>query len=34
VREQDPGWDTIEDEELYTDEEFQKFETQRDEQIR
>jgi len=32
--EKDPGWDTLDDEELYTDEEFQKFEREREEQIK
>jgi len=31
--EKDPGWDAIDDEELYTDEEFQRFEKEREEQI-
>merc|ERR1712200_43180 len=29
--EKDPGWDSLEDEELYTDEEFQRFEQEREE---
>ena len=31
---QDPGWDSIDDEELYTDEEFQRFESEREQQIK
>jgi len=32
--EKDPGWDSIDDEELYTDEEFQRFESEREQQIK
>lgn len=31
--EKDPGWDTMDDEELYTDEEFEQFEHQREAQM-
>merc|ERR1719462_646135 len=31
--EKDPGWDTMDDEELYTDEEFQEFEHEREAQM-
>ena len=31
---QDPGWDTVDDAELYTDDEFQRFEAEREDQIR
>jgi len=31
--EKDPGWDTMDDEELYTDEEFQNFEHEREAQM-
>jgi len=31
--EKDPGWDTLEDESMYSDEEFQRFEREREEQI-
>jgi len=32
--EKDPGWDSLDDEELYTDEEFQRFEREREDQIK
>eukprot|EP00088_Acartia_fossae_P025565 TRINITY_DN2638_c2_g1_i8.p1 TRINITY_DN2638_c2_g1~~TRINITY_DN2638_c2_g1_i8.p1 ORF type:complete len:551 (-),score=209.50 TRINITY_DN2638_c2_g1_i8:1174-2826(-) len=32
--EKDPGWDSLDDEELYTDEEFQRFEHEREDQIK
>jgi len=32
--EKDPGWDSLDDEEFYTDEEFNRFETDREQQIK